>query len=388
LSPSEGWSQDNCSVCHGESKDERLRLPVMEWEESVHKAEGIGCNNCHGGDPESKGKTTSHLIDFIGKPAREKIPEICGGCHVKQIEDYSKNIHAKLLNEKKEERGASCIDCHGRHKIKRIKDNESSVYYLNVPETCGKCHSSSEKMKSYGPTNQFDLYKSGKHGLILYGKIPEAGRTSAPNCAACHGYHTSLISSPQDIPRICGKCHTPAFDNFKEGLHFSALKKSGKPSCSYCHSNHKIIRPAPEIFSGFNRGECGECHDKSSNELKVGLNIKEIMGRLEEIKLEVSNNIEDVRRYGRNTADLENLFTEVSANILMVPPVSHSLDLDKINEYVNKITKTSQEVKGKVEEFKREISRRYMVYAVSMIMIFTAVIVLSMQLYIYKRAEK
>ena len=116
--------------------------------------------------------------------------------------------------------------------------------------------------------------------------------------------------------------------------------------------------------------------------------IKKIIKEIDDLRNEAIGSIEEVKNYGRNTGDLEQLYNELNGNILMIAPVTHSLDLDKINEYVNKITKTSQEVKGKVEEFKKEISRRYMVYAVSMIMIFTAVIILSMQLYIYKRTEK
>ncbi|OGV96717.1 MAG: hypothetical protein A3I04_02040 [Nitrospinae bacterium RIFCSPLOWO2_02_FULL_39_110] len=381
---SEARAQDICISCHKEMEEERLKLPTVEWEASIHKIEKVRCHNCHGGDPES-----GHGVGFMGKPARKDIPKFCGRCHIRQLNNYQKSKHEKLLSERKEEGGATCVDCHGYHKIKGVKDTESPVYYLNVPETCSRCHSDSVRMKQFKiPTNQLELYKEGKHGLALYGRMPEVRKTSAPNCAVCHGHHDPMISAHQDIPRICGKCHPSTFDNFKKSLHFDALKKSGDPSCAYCHGNHKVIKPAGEIFSNFKKGECGECHDQSSKEFKVGLNIKKIIKEIDDLRNEAIGSIEEVKNYGRNTGDLEQLYNELNGNILMIAPVTHSLDLDKINEYVNKITKTSQEVKGKVEEFKKEISRRYMVYAVSMIMIFTAVIILSMQLYIYKRTEK
>ncbi|MBI3813430.1 MAG: hypothetical protein HY279_03050 [Nitrospinae bacterium] len=388
LPPVAAWAEDTCISCHRESAEERVKVSISEWEKSIHKIEKVKCHDCHGGDPESKEGSGAHKVNFIGKPARADIPKFCGRCHIRPLNDYRKSKHERLLSVKKEDGGATCIDCHGYHRIKTKKDTESLTYYLNVPQTCSRCHSDPARMKPFDmPTNQFELYEKGTHGAILYGKVQEVSRTSAPNCAVCHGHHDSMISTHQDIPRICGKCHLSTFDNFKEGLHFDALKKSGEPSCAYCHGNHKVIRPKGEVFAGFKKGECGECHEKSSEEFKVGLNIQGSIERLESLRREAKNSIEDVKKYGRNTADLEQLYTELNANILMIAPASHSLDLDGINKYVDKISTISEDIKRKVDEFKMEIRHRYVVYVISMIIILTAVIILFTQLLIYKKSE-
>jgi hypothetical protein len=382
------WAEDSCISCHRESAEGRVKVSISEWENSIHKIEKVKCHDCHGGDPESSDKSVSHQTDFKGRPIRNDIPKFCGRCHRRQLGDYQKSKHERLISLKSNEGGATCVDCHGYHRIKSKRDTESPTYYLNIPRTCSRCHSDPLRMKPFDiPANQFELYEKGTHGAILYGRVSEVSRASAPNCAVCHGHHNPMIFTHEDIPRVCGKCHSSVFDNFKESLHFDALKKSGEPSCAYCHGNHRVETPKGEIFAGFKKGECGECHDKSSEEFKTGLNIKETAERVKDLRTEAKASIEDVKQYGRNTADLERLYTELTANILMIAPVTHSLDLDEINKYVDKISKISGDIKGKTDEFKKEMRHRYVVYGISMIMILTSVIVLSTQLFIYKKGE-
>ncbi|GAF82631.1 unnamed protein product, partial [marine sediment metagenome] len=45
-------AEDQCVACHVELDDE-LAAPVEQFKTDVHSAAGLGCADCHGGDPTS-----------------------------------------------------------------------------------------------------------------------------------------------------------------------------------------------------------------------------------------------------------------------------------------------------------------------------------------------
>jgi hypothetical protein len=174
--------------------------------------------------------------DFIGKPTRENITNVCSTCHQQEAKDYKTSIHWVQISKGHTD-AATCTDCHGVHEIRAISDPNSSTSRQNIPATCAKCHSNNELMRAwyYGiPTDRFDTYKDSFHGMAL-----NKGYTQVATCADCHGNHD--IKSPSDpnsstypdnLPKTCGKCHPGAqFDvkvaeglvHDKESLHSSEL---------------------------------------------------------------------------------------------------------------------------------------------------------------------
>jgi ribosomal protein S27AE len=128
----------SCSLeCHQDRLMQLATANYQQWSESVHALKGVTCDVCHGGDPKQTTKEKAHTA------------------------------------------------------MKNITDPESPVYYTNVPQTCGKCHS-----------NELASFEKSNH----YKKL-EALQT-APTCTTCHAPHTFMVLNPEDFRNFCGSCHS------------------------------------------------------------------------------------------------------------------------------------------------------------------------------------
>ena len=118
-----------CIQCH-EGLEGRLSEPVAQWRTSVHAANGISCNDCHGGDPTDFGMAMDPSRGFLGAPSYTDVPAFCGRCHVGVLEDYKVSAHGKALDRG----GAQCVMCHHNHAVKK-----ASIDLINE-KSCTRCH--------------------------------------------------------------------------------------------------------------------------------------------------------------------------------------------------------------------------------------------------------
>ncbi len=122
--------ESSCISCHTEFGDD-LAEPVKLWQESIHKQNGISCNNCHGGNPQLEDmEAMSPEEGFVGAPSEDEVPQFCGKCHVAVMENYMKSPH--WLTEK--EKRPVCTTCHTAHHQQR-----ATVALINE-QNCSRCH--------------------------------------------------------------------------------------------------------------------------------------------------------------------------------------------------------------------------------------------------------
>ena len=122
--------QISCISCHTEMGGD-LAKPVELWEESIHKQNGIYCNDCHGGNPDLQDMDAmSPQEGFVGAPTVEEVPKFCGKCHVAVMENYMKSPH--WLTEKKKH--PVCTTCHTAHHQQR-----ATLGLINE-KNCSRCH--------------------------------------------------------------------------------------------------------------------------------------------------------------------------------------------------------------------------------------------------------
>ncbi len=243
------FSEENqCITCHRE-----LEILPEDYEiYDVHLRNGLSCVGCHGGDPGSDDEDISMSPEngFIGVPSREDIPKFCGKCHsnpefirdfhpglaTDQVSQYYTSVHGQkfLSGDKKV---AVCINCHTTHGILSSKDPRSSVYPLNVPQTCRKCHSNSVYMKAYPiPSNQYELYAESVHGIALL----ENKDIGAPACNDCHGNHGATPPGLTSVTFICGNCHVINMEFFRQTRMAQAFEDMQFHGCEQCHGYHAI----------------------------------------------------------------------------------------------------------------------------------------------------
>lgn len=187
LDTSQTQSEDLCMSCHGK-EDCEVDVDPKSLDQSAHKA--LLCSDCH----LYVHKETPNLkLDMNNE---------CVSCHASDLED---SIHSDSLSGGI---GALCTDCHGIHNIKPVDSPDSSVYKLNVDDTCIKCHQ--DIMESYH--------------YSFHGTAVNLGSFKAATCIDCHGTHNILPPTNPDssvakenVPDTCAKCHRSAQANFANG---------------------------------------------------------------------------------------------------------------------------------------------------------------------------
>lgn len=275
--PTDGQS-NTCYTCHTALNDRQHGI-AQQWQDSAHGKAGIGCADCHGGDPRSDEITVAMSVTagFIGKPDRSKGVGVCGSCHsdatrmrqyglnTDQFTKYYASVHGQrlLVNDT---RVAVCVDCHSSHAIKKASDPTAAVFPLNVPKLCASCHADAKLMASYGiPTNQYAIYQTSIHGKQLL----EKQDMRAPTCASCHGSHDAKPPQSNEVVQVCGKCHTATEKLYEESRH-SKLAGVG-PICLTCHGAHDVVLPDESRFFHPTQPkyDCTTCHDPTTRTLRL-----------------------------------------------------------------------------------------------------------------------
>ena len=270
-----GAVKESCSDCHSYMSRMSQQI-VSEWKQSIHAKKGIGCSDCHGGNP--KATTIDGAMwnapGFKARPRKQDIPAFCAKCHAdpaymrpfniastSQYAEYKQSVHGKRLLEQGDLKVAACTDCHGSHNIRAPDDIQSSVYKTNIPATCAKCHADKEYMKSYGiPTDQYAEYKKSYHAY----KLLHEQDVTAPACSDCHGTHGATPPGVKEVPNVCGTCHAKTEEYFMAGPHGASFQATGVPRCVNCHGNHAIVKASDDMLAGSVQGHCGSCHQKGT----------------------------------------------------------------------------------------------------------------------------
>jgi len=251
-----------CLECHAEKgldkKDAQGRVISLYVDKaklagSVHN--GLSCADCH------EDLTAKHPDD--DKPAKRVD---CGSCHEKEGKVYSTSIHG--MSRKMGASGAaSCSDCHGHHDILPAKDRKSSVFKLNLPLTCARCHNNAGLNQEYRLKNPqaASQYQESIHGKALM----EKGLIVAPSCNDCHGVHDIKRSvdrsskiNKANVADTCGKCHFGVEDIYNKSIHGQLLAKGDPrgPTCADCHTAHQIEQHNNGHFKSASDQRCGRCH--------------------------------------------------------------------------------------------------------------------------------
>jgi cytochrome b subunit of formate dehydrogenase len=253
----------DCLECHADKtltkkaadgKEVALFVDEKLFGASVHRTNT--CVSCHAD------LTSKHPDDNVAAK-----PVNCGACHAATTEEYANSIHG-VSHGKWGSGAASCADCHGKHDMLPVKHPASSVFKLNLPNTCAKCHANTNLAAQYHITAQPAAYLDSIHGQAL----TKMGLIVAPSCNDCHGVHNIRRSvdkeSPinhQNIAKTCGQCHLKTEEVYNKSVHGKLLATGGKngPVCTDCHGAHEVEKPMNSHFKQASDLRCGKCHQES-----------------------------------------------------------------------------------------------------------------------------
>jgi len=377
-------ASNTCIICHTQLGKKTAEW-VEKWRSSIHGESDVTCSGCHGGDPTSFNRPKSKDSGFVGAPSRNELPEFCARCHsnpswmrqfnkrTDQLSLYKTSVHGKALFEDGDENVAICTDCHGRHDIKKPSDFESNAHHEKIAETCAICHANDELMKSYGlRSDQLKLYKQSYHGLILYNEIPDKNPSIVPSCPECHGIHGATPAGVSEVANVCGNCHSSTMEYFTRSKHYDALKSKGRPRCIDCHAYHDILFPTFALYDGTDMYHCGYCHDLYHNEYNIGQQIKDALITSDERIKEVAQMVIEIElNPGLDVLDEKDDLDRAKRMILEAIPVSHTLEMEEIENYTNEILATADKVENSVKIRQEEfITRKKGLFATLVILIF------------------
>jgi len=357
-----------CVVCHSDLEDEILTPPVKDWKESAHFEAGIMCADCHGGNPNDEEIAMEPSEGFVGKPEKKDIPKLCSKCHSDakmmrafnqrsdQYELYSGSVHGQK-SASGDADAPTCVDCHGKHKILKVKDPNSMAHRKNIPETCGGCHSKKDVFeKRRKASNQLELYKKSWH----YQKFTE-GDVLVPTCMDCHGNHGILPARSERTQTVCFNCHAAQAENYKSSPHWTAFKKTGEPVCLNCHKNHDVVRPSVAKFSGKGESDCIQCHEESSPAYVAGLGIQSLMLSTIKAVETAQTEMEEFKANahgGFEISGIEERLAKAQTNLAELHIITHKMDVESLKKTSETVLSQASSVSGDIHNMLAEIQTR------------------------------
>src|ERR1051325_481564 len=256
----EKFSNTDCLDCHLDPTTTRkvgdqaipLLFPTNAFDKSVHAK--LDCIDCHDG------------IKDLVHPSK-LLPPNCSGCHEKESREYGTSIHG-VSHKLGASGAANCWSCHGAHAMAPVKQADSPVFKLNLPNTCATCHTNAGLTKEYQMKypEAAAQYADSIHGRALL----KMGLIIAPSCNDCHGVHDIKRNVDRDSPinhanvaKTCGKCHVGVEEIYNKSVHGQLLAKGDQrgPVCTDCHTAHDVETPQNGHFKMMSDRRCGKCHE-------------------------------------------------------------------------------------------------------------------------------
>jgi len=194
-------AEDACVACHQKISPGQ----VQDWQISKHSKEDVTCSTCHG-----EKHTTAEDSNLAVLPDES----VCGECHEKQFQQFSKGKHnhgwtamnampvTHVEPDELMEGGRGCGGCHNmgiKSEDQKKEQREKGYRYQN--NSCDECHTrhSFSKKEALNPRAcqqchmgydhpQWEMWSSSKHGSRYLtqevGDLPEGA--AAPKCQDCH----------------------------------------------------------------------------------------------------------------------------------------------------------------------------------------------------------
>lgn len=147
-SASDQTVENSCVQCHSSLPPSSfVGVKSHSWKGSIHQRHGVTCDKCHGGNPKAAGEKQAHIGVLGSSNPRssvyfKNIPATCGKCHGAEFYKFTQSLHYKMLESTG--KGPDCVTCHG-----------SMVTKVLTPETlvsvCERCHNERMGIFPYVP---------------------------------------------------------------------------------------------------------------------------------------------------------------------------------------------------------------------------------------------
>jgi hypothetical protein len=389
---------DTCLLCHSDAESQsedtlfsgdpvasgsNPHLDLDHFVSDVHFRRGLSCAGCHGGDP-AEGMDHDFPATWPENAKqrhgdRKWVPGFCASCHsdsafmrqfdpdlpTDQLDKYKESRHGMSLLSGENPRAAECTSCHGVHGIQGPSSPKSSVYPINVPETCGSCHSRPDVMVdaklpdgSPIPTDQYEKYRDSVHGRALL----EKGDIGAPACNDCHGNHAAMPPDIANVSQVCRTCHANNGELFDGSTHKKAFDKHGWPECGACHGAHAVEKLTDDALALRPGALCVDCHEKHARnnaecEATAGYFHAQLTGFVRAYE-EIEHSVEKIARRGLDVDGIELALGSMSDSLKQSRSAIHAFDRSQFDSAAAPAREAIEEASKRFEQSKADFRFR------------------------------
>ena len=337
-------ADNNCLTCHRDFEEEDG--PSHQITGDIHYQAGLGCEQCHGGDPTLEDMDDVRAsAGYRGVPTAKDIPAFCARCHsdagymhdhnpslpVDQLDKYKTSEHGRRLFGQGDTKVATCVSCHSVHTINSARLPHSSTHPKKLPFTCGSCHADRAYMAGYKiGTDQLDDYTRSVHGIALL----EQDDLAAPACNDCHGNHGAAPPGVASLSAVCGLCHALESDLFDMSPHRQAFDDNELPACETCHSNHLILSPTDDMIGTSDAALCTDCHahDDGTAAIRTAGLMRADLDSMIAARARADSMLGEARERGMMVVDEQFTMKEIDQLLIQARIAIHSLDTGEVAE--------------------------------------------------------
>lgn len=352
---------NTCLSCHLTLSDDRLRKVALEFQNSVHRDERIGCAGCHHGTPTDPTiRAHDPKAGFVARPPRDTMAALCGGCHadpvfvrqfnarlpVDQEKLFELSVHGKLA-ARSDPKAPTCSDCHGTHHILPVSAVDAPVNPNHVVELCGRCHADPEHMKGYEvTTDQVQKWRASRHGVAFL-----AGNLQAPTCSGCHSPHAGTLET-FSAAALCGRCHEEQRRLFASSPHQRPFRKLGLAECVPCHGDHGVAKTTWLAGMG-PEAACGRCHERGDAGAQVAVEIARRLREVDEREHDARMRLSRAEKSGLYAPDATLALARFRSDRIELGAKVHDLDLDHLSTTSERLLALSREAELAIEKSER-----------------------------------
>lgn len=194
-------------------------------------------------------------------------------------------------------KNSSCLECHSDKTLSKTNSagREISLFvdeakFATSVHKTNSCHACHSDLTDKHPDDEVAAKKvncascherqSESYGASVHGVALAAGQTGSAACTDCHGTHDVLppasANSPLHFSRLaatCGACHDEAARDVEQSVHGKAVAQGHRdaPTCTDCHSEHRIEGLKASSPDHISQDVCSNCH--SSERLNTKYNL-------------------------------------------------------------------------------------------------------------------